>query len=720
MSKSKEKVLIVVESPSKIKTIKKYVPQDRDYSIIASVGHVVDLSYKFKHRLGVDIEKEFKPNFVINKDKIDVVQSILDGASLADKIVLATDPDREGEAIAHHIAERIKHLSKKIKRVEFPELTKIGIPAGLKKERDIDSNLVNAAIARRVLDRIVGFMGSPFVIKRIGKGCSAGRVQSVALKLVVEREREIKNFKPEEYWNVKVNLHKLPKDSFFASLQHKDKISNKKDAMSIKEELENSKYVVKHIAAKEKKRNPYPPLNTAKLQMVASSRIGIPSSRTMSAAQELYQDGRITYIRTDSLRVSPEAIKMVREWVGKKHPNCLPTKSNMYKNKGTIQDGHEAIRPTDVSIEPEDKPKTDKEKIYKLVWEYFVASQMKPAVYDTTSVTIETNKKRTLKTNGRMLKEAGWLSLLGVEEDDDNEKDSLLPPLVVKDILNLGKKGVLADQKFTQAPPRYKEHTLVKELENKGIGRPSTYATIMKTICETRNFVESKNKSLIPTKIGKDIVNLLDEYFTFMQYDYTSKLENKLDLISDGKCTYLETMEDFYKYFKAEIDKAYTKTKIETDYVCTKCNSKMVLQKSALGYFLGCGQYPKCKNIVSCEVVDGKITLAPDKNKNYAPENIKCPKCKSRMLIRSGKFGEFYSCESYPDCRGSRKIPYGKKCPDCGNELYRNIFRHGPVLCCMGYPKCKHVESLKEDNFEEKQKKIINDIKRNTKDIKQV
>lgn len=720
MSKQKEKVLIIVESPSKVKTIKKYAPKDKDYSVIASVGHVVDLSNKFKHRLGVNIEKDFKPNFVINKDKIEVMQSILDGASVADKIILATDPDREGEAIAFHIAERLKSLGKEIKRVEFPELTKGGVPAGLKKERDINIDLVNAAIARRVLDRIVGFMGSPFVIKRIGKGCSAGRVQSVALKLVVERDREIKEFKTEEYWNIKVDLYKFAKDSFFAALQHKGKIPDEKTAMSIKKELESSTYTVKKIDAKEKKRNPYPPLNTAKLQMVASSKMGIPSSRTMSAAQELYQAGKITYIRTDSLRVSPEAIKMVREWIGKKHPNCLPSKSNMYKNKGAVQDGHEAIRPTDVNVEPQAKPKTDEEKVYKLVWEYFVASQMKPAVYDTTSITIETNKKRLLKTNGRILREAGWLSLLGVEEGDDNEKDSLLPPLVVKDVLNIGKKGVIADQKFTQPPPRFKEHTLVKELESRGIGRPSTYATIMKTICETRNFVESKNKSLIPTQIGKDIVKLLDEYFTFMEYDYTSKLEDKLDLISGGKCTYIETMEDFFKYFKQEIDKAYTKTKVETDYVCSKCDSKMVLQKSAIGYFLGCGKYPKCKNIIPCEVVDGKITLAPDKNKNYAPDDIKCPKCKSKMLIRQGKFGEFYSCESYPDCRGSRKIPYGKKCPDCGNELYRNIFRQGPVLCCMGYPKCKHVEPLKEDNFQSKQKKIVDDIKRNTKNVKQV
>jgi DNA topoisomerase-1 len=719
MSKNK-KVLLIVESPSKVKTIKKYLPNDNNYSVLASVGHVVDLSHKYKHRLGVNIDKDFEPHFVINKDKIDVMQSILDGASVVDKVILCTDPDREGEAIAYHLYKRLKPLKKEIKRAEFHTLDAAGIKDGLSKERDINYDLVDAAIARRVLDRIVGFMGSPFVIKRISKGCSAGRVQSVALKLVVEREEEINNFKPEEYWNIKVDLKKFSENSFFASLYEKNTIASEKEAMKIEKELETSNYIVKKVVAKSKNRNPYPPLNTAKLQMVASSKLGITSSRSMAAAQELYQNGKITYIRTDSVRLSPDSIKMAREWILKNHSNCLPSKPINYKNKNTIQDAHEAIRPTNASDLPKDKPKTDEEKVYKLIWEYFIASQMKPAVYDTISVIIETNKKRVLKTNGRTLKEAGWLCLLGIEEDDDNEKDKLLPPLVVKDILKIGKEGVIADQKFTKPPPRYKEHTLVKDLEDKGIGRPSTYATIMKTICETRNFIDKKNKSLVPTEIGTKIVKLLDDYFKFMEYNYTSKLENKLDLISHGKCTYLETMEDFFKGFKLELNKAYSNTTIETDYECTICKNKMLLKKSALGYFLGCSDYPKCKNIMSCEVVNDKITLAPDKNKNYAPSDIKCPKCLSKMIIRVGKFGKFYSCENYPECRGSRKIPYGKKCPKCGNELYRNIFRQGPVLCCMGYPKCRYIEELKEDGFEEKQKTIMNDIKNNTKKVEKV
>lgn len=716
----KKKILIIVESPAKIKTIKKYLPDDNDYSVLSSVGHIVDLSHRYKHRLGVDVEKDFVTNFVINKDKINVMQSILDGVSVVDKVLLATDPDREGEAIAYHIANKITPLSKEIKRVKFHRLSADGIKEGLAGEGDIDYDLANAAIARRVLDRIVGFMGSPFVIARIGKGCSAGRVQSVALKLVVEREKEIQAFKPEEYWNIKAQLCKFSENPFFANLQIKDKIRTKKEAMALKEELKGSSYIVKKITAKPKNRNPYPPLNTAKLQIVASNRYSIPPARSTLAAQELYQNGRVTYIRTDSVRLSPEALVMARGWISKNHPNCLPDKPVTYKNKDSIQDAHEAIRPIDVNDLPKDKPKTDEDKIYKLAWEYFVASQMKPAIYDTTSVTIETNKKKILKTNGRMLRETGWLCLLGIEEDDDNEKDSMLPPLVVKDILNLGKKGIVTLQKFTQPPSRFSEAKLIKELENRGIGRPSTYATIMHTICDARNFVERNKKSLVPTDLGNDIVRLLDKYFTFMEYDYTSKLETKLDLISIGKCTYVETMKDFFEYFKAELEKAYTKTRIETDYICDKCGANMVLNKSTLGYFLGCMEFPKCRNTISCELVKGKILLAPEKNLNYAPDDIKCPNCFGKMVIRTGKFGEFYSCYSYPKCKGSRKIPYGKKCPECGNELYRNIFKRGPVLCCMGYPKCKHVEYLNEKGAKEKQKAILKSIKENTRKVKQV
>lgn len=717
----KEKVLLIVESPAKIKTIKKYLPTDKEYFVLASVGHIADLSKKHYNSLGVDVAKNFKPHFVTNKDKIDIMQSILDASFIADKILLCTDPDREGEAISYHIHQRIVHLKKNIKRVELHELTKSGISLGLSKEREIDYNLVDAAIARRALDRIVGFMCSPLVIRRLGKGTSAGRVQSVALRMVVEREEEITKFKPEEYWNIKVELFKFANEPFFVSLANKDTIKNKEEADSIINELKKSSYNVSKIIAKPKKRYPYPPLTTARLQMAASSRFGISSNKTMKIAQDLYQDGKVTYIRTDSVRLSAEAIDMAREWILTNHANHLPDKPVLYKNKDAAQDAHEAIRPTDINNLPSDA-KNDEDRIYKLIWDYFVASQMKPAVYDTTSVVINTDKKRILKVSGRVLKEAGWLCLLGAEDDDtDNDKETRLPILVVGDVLNIGKKGVMGEQKFTQPPPRYKEHSLVKELESRGIGRPSTYATIMKTICETRNFVDvDKKKTLVPTKKGTMVVDLLKNKFVFMEYSYTAELEGNLDMISAGKIKYVDLMNTFFSSFKKELDLAYTDSATKTDKVCNKCGKNMVLKTSSLGYFLGCSDYPKCVNVIPCEVKNDEIIITDSSTKRHeeAPSNIKCPKCGGKMLIREGKFGKFYSCAAYPDCKGNSKIPYGKKCPNCDNELFRTIFRQGPVLCCMGYPGCRYIEHLKEPGFESKQKNFMKHINENTKRLK--
>ena len=718
---AKEKVLIIVESPSKIKTIQKYLPKDKEYSVLASVGHIADLSSRFKYNLGINVEKDFQPHFVINKDKINVLNAIIDSATVVDKILLCTDPDREGEAIAWHILQRIQTEKKKIKRIEFEEITKKGVEFGLKNERDLNIGLVDSAIARRVLDRIVGYMASPFVIKRIGKGTSAGRVQSVALKLVVDRDKEIQDFVKEEYWTIKANLTKFATNPFVALLQHKDKIIDKASADLIKEELEKSSFKVKKVDAKPKPRRPYPPLNTAKLQMAASIKTKINPKRSMAAAQALYQDGRITYIRTDSVRLAPEAVTMARDWIKSNHPNALPSSPVFYKNANAAQNAHEAIRPTNVNNLPEKNPSNDIEKIYKLIWESFVACQMKPAIYDTTSVTIETSEKRLLKANGRVLKELGWLVLSSSHEDDDDKTEGKLPILIEKDLLTLTKEGITSEQKFTQPPPRYKTHSLIEELEAKGVGRPSTYATIMNTICETRNFVNISKTGLEATDIGKKVVELLDKKFSFMEIGYTADLENKLDLIESGKHTYLETMEEFYKAFKKELDSAYTKTTLETDYICEKCESVMILKRSAIGYFLGCSKYPQCKMILPCEVIGDKITLS-SKELKTAPDDVQCPICKGAMVVRSGKFGEFYSCSNYPDCKGNKKKPFGKKCPKCSKELFRTVFTkppfQGPVLCCTGYPSCKYVEKLIENNFEANQKIILNNIKENTISIK--
>ena len=717
MGKSKEKILIVVESPAKGKKIQHLLPDDKEYIILASKGHIADLSKKGQYNLGVNIDKDYLPHFVISEDRISDLNAIIDSASIASKVLLATDPDREGEAIAYHLAERIKQACKKIKRIEFKEITKKGILDALHKEREIDDNLVQAAIARRVLDRIVGYLGSPFVIKQIGKGVSAGRVQSVALRLIVDREREIEVFKPEEYWNIKANLIKFADSPFIANLHQKADITNEQDATLIKKELEEATFTVTKVDAKPKKRYPLPPLDTAKLQMLADTRYNLTSSRTMDAAQKLYENGIITYMRTDSLRLSSEAITMARGWIQSNHPDCLPPKEVVYKNSDAAQDAHEAIRPTDISVLPKAKPIDDDEKVYKLIWDMFVACQMNPAIYDTTSVTITTDSKRILKCSGRVLKDMGWLVITG-EIDEDKEDDNKLPDLSEKDLLSLVKPGVIAEQKFTQPPRRFKNATLIQELKDKKIGRPSTYESIMTKICDTRNFVTKDKKNLIPTKIGKDLSDLLTKYFTFMNIDYTSKLEEKLDKIAAGNCSYVDAMKDFFPPFKSELDKAYNESNKHTDYICTKCGAEMLLKRSTLGYFLGCSNYPKCKTTISCELIDDKIVQST-KQLEEAPKDTLCPTCGATMFIRNGKFGEFYSCSLYPNCHGSRKKPFGKQCPNCGKDLFRTVFyklpHKGPVLCCTGYPKCNYVEDLEEENFEEKHKENLKEIRHNSK-----
>lgn len=717
---AKEKILIVVESPKKIDTILKYVPKGNDYVVLASNGHIADLSKNGKYRMGINVDNNFDLHYVLDPNKKEKLAAIINACTICDKILLACDNDREGYVISSLIADRIKTCNKPIRRIVFDEITKDGVIKGLSNEMDIDENIVNAGKARRALDRIVGFLGSPFIIKRLGSNMSAGRVQSVALKLVVEREKQIQEFKPEEYWSIKANLQKFAKESFFANLHTKDPIRTGEEANNIKNELESSSFKVVKVTSKPKKRNPFPPLNTAKLQMMASSRFRLSPAKTMEAAQHLYEDGKITYMRTDSVRLSDEAINQVREWIKNNYPSCLPDKPNYYKNKDAAQNAHEAIRPSNVNTLPATNPQTDLEKVYRVIWDSFVCCQMNPAIYDTTSVIINTDKKRELRSNGRVLKEHGWLVMTS-NFDEDEEKESMLPELIVNDVLTLIDPKVVAEQKFTQPPPRYKEPTLIQELESNGIGRPSTYAAIMQKICETRNFVEKKNDVLYPTESGIKVVELLSKYFTFMQYDFTANMEKKLDLIEQGKYGYVDTMKEFFNPFKQELDKAYSDYECDTDYSCTQCNAPMILKKSTFGYFLGCSSYPKCKNVIDCEVIDDKIVIK-NKDKTFAPDSVKCPKCNSEMIIRTGRFGDYYSCASYPNCNGSRKKPYGKKCPQCNNELFRTIFTKPPiigaVLCCTGYPKCNYIERLDEPDYKEKQQKIKEEIKNNTKKFK--
>ncbi len=696
------KILVVVESPKKISKIASYLPKDNTYKLLPSVGHITDLAKDGKYNLGLNLDEGYTPKFVLSDDRKDVIRAILDTAKAVDKVLIATDPDREGEHIGYSVAEAIKHLNKPIKRIEIHEITKKGVIEALDSERDIDINLVQAAISRRVLDRVVGFLVSPLVIKRLGKGLSAGRVQSVALRLLVERELEIEAFNAEEYWVIQATLLKFASDIPIVAKLQGDKITNKKDALALKSELENATYFISNVLAKEVSKNPPTPITTSRLQQLASGRYGFSGERTMKAAQKLYEEGDITYIRTDSVRQSDEAIDDIRDWIKCNKPSCLPVTHHIYKNKGAAQDAHESIRPTHINDLPKDKAATDEDKLYKLIWEITVASQMTPALYDTTTVIIETNNKKELKTIGRILKDPGWLSITqyaDIEKEDD--QDTKLPAVIVGDVLTLkSPSGVTADQKFTQPPKRYSEGSLIKELEKRGIGRPSTYADITKKIT-TREYVSKKGNSFIATDVGKKLVEFLCKYFPFMEYNYTSNLELKLDDIAKGEYNYLQMMQEFYPSFKKNVSNVYYETENpEYKFTC-ECGKAMYIKKSTFGHFLGCSGYPNCKKIVPCELIDGKIVLT----RKYAPSDQKCPICNSDMYIRDGKFGKFYSCSTYPACKGWRKMPYGKKCPKCGGELYRTVFNRpphkGPVLCCLSYPNCTYIEDLNEENFEE-------------------
>jgi DNA topoisomerase-1 len=693
MTKS-SKTLFIVESPAKIKKISSFL--GKDYVIRASFGHIRDLSTGDKRfRLGVDLENDYKPKYVISPDKKDKVQAIIDAATGVDKIYLASDPDREGEAIAWHLKHCLESTGKPIKRVTFNEITKAALQKAVQNAGDLSPDLFDSQQARRVLDRLVGFLASDFLRDAIGNNLSAGRVQSVAVRLVVDREREIENFKPEEYWNITAQLAKSEKDEDFTA-KLTAKVTNEKDAKKIKSELEKDTYEVIKVDKKEKKRNPYPPLTTSKLQQAASGRFGFPVKKTMKAAQSLYESGLITYMRTDSTRIAPEAIKSVRDFLQKNNMS-LPGKPNYYKSKGGAQDAHEAIRPTDSFKKPENVfLGDDEQKVYRLIWERFVASQMEPAVYDTVAVVVRSSSKHEFKANGRTLKEEGWLSVAGDLKKEKDETDATLPELNVGDKLILVPPKVKAEQKFTQPPSRYGEAALVNELEKRGIGRPSTFASIVDTI-KGRNYVELKNKVYWATDVGKQVIDKLVGNFTFMDYKYTADMEAELDKIAEGDLAYVEALDKFFIPFQKECKEAQTASTPDYGILCPKCGKKTLLKHGPYGFYMACIDRPKCKGTVGVDVVDGKPVVKPKVERKVEP-GVQCPKCNAGMYRNdTGRFGPYFYCENSPKCRGTRKVPYGKQCSDCGCELFMTIFSGQKKLACMGYfekHQCRHVESL--------------------------
>lgn len=677
--------LVIVESPSKAKTIKKYLGSG--YNVIASKGHVRDLPAT---RLSVDIKKHFEPKYAVIKGKEKLVEELKEAAKKSECVYLATDPDREGEAISWHLAYLLGLDTNEQNRVEFNEITKTGIENGMSHPRAIDQNLVDAQQARRILDRLVGYKLSPFLSQKIRRGLSAGRVQSVAVKLVVDRENEIRAFKPEEYWSIDAKLipkgsRKILTASLYGDKNGKIKVENKEQSDKIVSELENAEFKVSKVKHGRRKKSPAPPFITSTLQQEASRKLGFQSRRTMKVAQELYEGveipqlgavGLITYMRTDSLRISNDAINDVTEYIkGRWGDKYLPSKPRFFKSRANAQDGHEAIRPTMVSLDPasvKSSLTSDQYKLYKLIWERFTACQMADCIQKTTQAEIEAGGY-IFKASGYIVDFDGFTALYVEGKDVEEEKEKQLPPL--EENMPLKLKELVPAQHFTQPPARYSEASLIKALEENGIGRPSTYAPTITTITQ-REYVTRENKTFKPTELGEVTTKLMQERFPkIVNVKFTAQMEQDLDKVEQGQEQWVEVLDNFYGDFDKTLKKAKEEmqgVKIqlkedETDYICELCGRRMVVKVGRYGKFIACPGYPECKNI-----------------KKFVQETgVKCPKCGGNVIVRKTKKGRiFYGCSNYPDCDFvSWNEPVNEKCPLCGEILYKKKGKKPTLFC---------------------------------------
>ena len=586
------KTLVIVESPAKAHHIQDYL--GKNYIVKASKGHITDLAKGGKHGLGVDVENNFKPRYVLMDDKLDVMDDLLAAAKLVDQIFVASDPDREGEAIAWHLADRLADVGKPIKRIVFNVISKSMVLKAIKNPRDIDLNLFHSQEARRILDRLVGFTASPFLMNFFGSTppLSAGRVQSVVARLVIDREREIESFVPEEFWTIQVKLND-GKDSFLTKFT--GKLTDQATADTTKNILNHNEYLITDVVRQEERKYPTPPLVTSTLQRIMSKRYGISADRTMKAAQTIYENGFVTYIRTDSVRMSEEALQELWKWLAdNNHPT--PKKPYTYKNKEAAQDAHECIRPSDINLLPWDNSAMsdpDQKLVYETIWRYFVASQMDAAAYDTLSVeACPTNNTATkVKATGKALISKGFLDILAIEDTNSIDIPSLQKGQNVT--LDSGKSAVKMERKQTQPPPRYSEDKLLKELETRNIGRPATYAELLTRIT-MRNYVERRGNVFHATDLGKTITDELTRYFTFMDYDYTAKMEKLLDEIESGQVNHVDMLKKFYPDYKNELNRAYIG---HGSSACDQCGSPMIVRKAKNdgSTFYGCTNYPKCR-----------------------------------------------------------------------------------------------------------------------------
>ncbi len=719
------KSLVIVESPAKAKTIGKYL--GKQYVVKASLGHIKDLP---KKDLAVDVERDFTPKYEVIEGKKKLISELKQAAKVVDFVYLAADPDREGEAICWHLKEELEPKKKSQKpavfRVMFNEITANAVKKAFDKPVAVNVHLVEAQQARRILDRLVGYKISPLLWDKVRRGLSAGRVQTVALRLIVEREREIRAFQKQEYWTLDVALNAKKPPILTARLNKRadetPQLGNENAVTDIIEDLRDTSYAVRSVTTREKRRNPVPPFITSTLQQESSRKLRFSVKRTMMLAQGLYEGkevgeegsvGLITYMRTDSTRVSEDALAEVRAFVAERYgPNYLPESPNVYKTKKDAQDAHEAIRPTSVLRTPESVEKylaEDELKLYRLIWMRFVASQMTPAVFDQTTIDIGATGKSNIaylfRATGTVQKFDGFLRVYQEGKDEKDEEDEELQhklPLVSQgEVLRF--KEIRPEQHFTEPPPRYNEATLVKKLEADGVGRPSTYASILSTI-QDREYVTKEGGKFLPTELGMVVTDLLLESFNdLFDVKYTARMEEELDEIEDGKLEWRVAMADFYGRFQKDLEHAeehmtdIKRMEKPTDLICEKCGKPMVIKWGKHGSFIACTGYPECTNTRELTVDLPDVDKA---NLGEQDEAEYCENCGRPMVLKKGRFGQFYACSGYPDCKTTKQIggeqrkdvPLEETCPQCGNKLVKKFGRYGEFVACSNYPKCKYVK----------------------------
>jgi len=697
MSKS----LVIVESPAKARTIRKYLGSS--YSVKASLGHVKDLP---KSKMGVSVDKDFRPEYRIIPGKRKILAELIKSAKSSDQVFLALDPDREGEAIAWHIYEELGTEDGKIHRVLFNEITRKGIAEGLEHPHPINVKRFESQQARRILDRLVGYEISPILWKKVRRGLSAGRVQSVALRLVVDREKEISVFEPQEYWKVTAALAAGSPPGFVARYWGENgrrvEVKDGDTARRIQSDLNDAPFKVTSIERRERRRSAPPPFITSRLQQEMARRYRFTAKRTMMLAQQLYEGvdigdegtvGLITYMRTDSVRLSNDAVEEARAYIAERFGNdAVPAKPNFFKSRKSAQDAHEAIRPTSMQYHPDHVGRylsRDQKKLYTVIWERFVACQMRPAVYDQTTVSIEAGN-HSLRAAGSVLKYAGWLDAVDAKdlppqgkgangEEDDAEAE--LPLMQVDDVLTLTGDRVTIEQKFTQPPPRFTEGTLIRELEERGIGRPSTYATILSTIQE-RRYVDKEDGKLKPSELGEIVIDRLVQHFPrILDVDFTASMEESLDKVEDGTQDWVGLLTDFYRPFRGEVEAALKgmegvrELTKETEHVCERCGAPMVEKWGRNGRFLACSAYPECRNTM-------EIGARAETGSDAVIVDIKCDQCGKDMVKKRGRFGDFLACSGYPACKATRSMPTGIHCPKegCNGELVERRTRRGRMF----------------------------------------